>query len=160
MREVKTQVYTFDELSKKAKENALEWANGVFTDHFWHTDSMESIEAFCARFNVKLENYEYDTYSFRYNTNTENRHFRSVKLSQFTGEEMPTSYWLDCDIWKTFYNTFKATGNAKRAFLASLDAGFKSIVSDYAGQFEPENMGDFLTIKAYDFTADGKVFRG
>ena len=159
MREVKTQVYTFDELSDKAKEKALEWVNETFYEHFWGDDSIESIKAFCEQFGVKLESWQYDTCNYSYNTNAENRHFRGVKLSQFTGQEMPTGYCLDCDIYEAFYKTFKETGSALKAFTAALDAGFAGIVADYAGQYDPETMGDFLTVNEYEFTADGKRFR-
>lgn len=159
MREVKTQVYTFDELSDKAKEKAIEWANEVFNEYFWGDGSIKSLEVFCNQFGVKLKTWQYDTHSYSYSTNAENRHFRGVKLSQFTGKEMPTGYILDCDVYEAFYKAFKETGSALKAFSVALDAGFAAIVADYSAQFEAESMGDFITINEYEFTADGKRFK-
>jgi hypothetical protein len=69
---------------------------------------------------------------------------------------MPTGYCLDCDLWMTFFDEFKRTGNAKGAFDAAIDAGFKGWRNDLEGQLEDEYIDDFITANEYEFCEKGR----
>lgn len=160
MRTITVEVFTFEELNEQAKKKALEWANVTFTDYFWERESMESVKAFCDKFGVSLKNYEYGPCTrTSFDTDCTNQNFRGLKLKDINREEIFTGYCLDNDLMYSFYDAFKASGDALAAFNTALDKGFKSIVSDWEAQYTDENMGEFLEINEYEFTADGKRYK-
>ena len=153
-------LYKFDELpSECAKERAREIGRQwVSEDPAWGAESLASINTFCEFFGVKLKTWEVGAYSpFSFSTDAENRHFRGRRLRDFDRDHMPTGYCLDCDLWMTFYDEFKKTGDAKTAFNEALDAGFNSWRDDIEGQLEDEYIDDFLTANEYEFDETGKV---
>lgn len=153
-------IYTFDELpneaaKERARERGREW---VGEDPAWNTESRQSIEAFCEHFGVKLKDWSIGAYCpLDYSTNADNSHFRGVKLSQFNRDHMPTGYCLDCDLWMTFFDQFKRTGDAKAAFESALDAGFNGWRRELEGQLEDEYIDEFLSINAYEFDECGNL---
>jgi hypothetical protein len=153
-------LYNFDELptdaaKERAREKGRDW---ISNDPSWIDESRQSIEAFCDHFGVKLIDWSIGAYcTIDYSTNAENHHFRGRKLSQFNRDHMPTGYCLDCDLWMTFFDEFKRTGNAKAAFNDALYAGFKAWVDDLENQLEDEQIDEFLMINEYEFDEDGKL---
>jgi hypothetical protein len=151
-------IYTFSELpTERAKERARDWWRSNL-DFSWGDESLESIKTFCAHFGVTLEEWSagpHAPYSFK--TNAENKHFRGRKLKDFNRDNMPTGYCLDCDLWMTFYDDFKRTGNALEAFDAALHAGFKSWRADMEYQMEDEHIDEVLGINGYEFDEDGGI---
>jgi hypothetical protein len=160
MRQETINIYKFDELptdaaKERARERGRQW---VGDDPSWNTESRQSIEAFCDHFGVKLTDWSIGAHcSIDYSTNAENSHFRGVKLSQFDRQCMPTGFYLDCELWMTFYDEFKRTGDAKGAFDAALYAGFKAWRADLESQLEDEYIDDFLSINQYEFDECGSL---
>jgi hypothetical protein len=157
MKTITTTVYTFAELTDAAKETAREWARGIEDLYGFSEDSRASIEAFCEHFGVTLVAWNIGPWSpIAYKTNAENRHFRGVKLASIDRENMHTGYCLDCDLWQTFYDEFKRTGDAKGAFDSALEVGFKAWRNDWENTYADEQIDEFLIANEYDFTASGK----
>lgn len=151
-------LYKFDELpSECAKERAREIGRQwVSEDPAWNTESLESVKAFCEAFGVRLTEWSIGAYCpFSFSTDAENRHFRGRKLRNFDRDHMPTGYCLDCDLWMTFYDEFKKTGDAKTAFNEALCAGFKAWRDDLEYQLDDESIDEFLTINEYEFDEYG-----
>lgn len=158
MRTIEQTIYTFDELSDAAKEKARDWYR-LNADIHWADESKESINAFCDHFGISLRNWSVGPYEpINYDAQFFNSHFRGLKLKDFDREFMPTGYILDCALWMTFYDEFKATGCAKKAFEKALDEGFKQWRSDMESQLENEYVDEHLIINEYEFTEDGKVY--
>jgi hypothetical protein len=157
MRTETVNLYKFNELSERAKEHARERGRRwVSEDPAWGDESLDSIKAFCDRFGVDLKDWSVGAYCpFDFSTNAENRHFRGRKLRDFTRDNMPTGYCLDCALWGTFYDEFKRTGSAKKAFEGALWAGFKEWREDLEGQLEDEYIEDFLIANEYEFYENG-----
>ena len=153
----KTEVFTFSELSDSAKENAREWWREVSAgDYAWSTESLDSIEKFCEEFGVKLTDYSVGPYSSpEYKTNADNSHFRGRKLREFSRDAMPTGYCLDCDLYQTFCDEFKRTGDAKGAFDKALYAGFIAWRDDMESQESDEYIDDCLIANEYEFDSEG-----
>ena len=157
MRVVEQTIYQFDELSDKAKETARDYFRDL--EYNWLDESKQSIEAFCAAFNVSLLDFCVDAYCpFNYKTDASNANFRGEKLSQFNRDYMPTGYCLDNELWMTFYDVFRTTGDAKYAFTEALDAGFKSWREDMEYQTTDEYIDDFIIGDGYEFYENGKLF--
>ena len=157
MKTITVTVYTFDELSDTAKARACEWWRQTDTDAgAWNDESKNSIEVFCDEFRVTLRDWSVGAYApYYFKTDATNANFRGRKLAEFDRDAMPTGYCLDCDLWQTFADEFKKTGDAKAAFDAALHAGFKAWRDDLEGQLEDEYIGDFLEANGFGFLANG-----
>lgn len=154
MKTINVNLYQFDELTDEAKEKARDWWRDG--DCFaWGRESEQSIYAFVNAFSVKLKHYEVDAFFYEYSTDANNEHFRGRKLTDFKRDYMPTGYILDAYLWEAFFDTFKATGDAKAAFDAGLDAGFKAWRDDMAWQLSDEAVDECLIVNQYDFMEDG-----
>jgi len=157
-RDIVTTLYTFEELpTEKAKETARDWWR-YKREFAWSDESLESIKAFCAQFNVKLERWSIGAYyPIDYHLSEYgNDNFRGLRLSQFERESYPTGYCLDADLSITFFDTFKKTGDAKYAFESAIDAGFKAWRDDLEWQLSDEHVDDMLIANEYEFTETGK----
>lgn len=150
-------IYSFSELSDDAKENARQWwRNGI--DFAWGGESLDSIKKFCEVFNLTLKDWSVGPYSSPdYTTDATNANFRGKKLNQFTRDAMPTGYCLDCDLYVTFYDTFKKTGDAKQAFEDALYQAFKSWRDDMEYQLSDESVDEMLSINGYEFDESGDI---
>jgi hypothetical protein len=152
------EIYKFDELSDTAKEKARDWYR-LNSEFHWSYESKESITAFCDHFGISLKSWEVSPYlSPSYSVELLNSHFRGLKLKDFTRDHMPTGYFLDCTLWMTFFDQFKATGCAKKAFDAALWAGFIGWRDDMESQLSDEYIDEHMIINEYEFTEDGKFY--
>ena len=151
-------LYQFNELSDDAKERAREWwRDGL--EYFWWDESIGSIRAFCDHFGVKIKDYSIGAYSPSYmDTDAENANFRGMRLADFTRDAMPTGYCLDCALWQTFYDEFKRTGSALKAFNEAIDAAVTEIKEDAEYQYSDECIDELLVANKYDFTENGKIY--
>ena len=155
MRTVTLTVYLFSELSDTAKEKARQW----WREHidFDGSDELHSIQTFCKHFDVKLTHWSVGAHSpIEYKHDASNENFRGRKLKDFKHDHMPTGYYLDCDLWQTFYTVFKNTGDAKRAFDAALDAGFRGWRADMEHQLSDECVDERLKSNGYEFDENGR----
>ena len=157
MRVIEQTIYQFDELSDKAKETARDHFRDL--DYVWTNEAKQSIETFCSAFNVSLLDFCVDAYCpFYYKTDASNANFRDNNLSQFNRDYMPTGYCLDNELWMTFYDAFRTTGDAKSAFNEALDAGFRAWREDMEYQTTDEYIDDFIIGDGYEFYENGKMF--
>lgn len=158
MKEVLIKLYSFDELEDTAKQEARNWwrEGDCFS---WENESRQSIYAFVDYFRVKLKDWGVDDSTYFYRTDADNANFRGMKLAHFARDYMPTGYILDSYLWETFYDAFKASGDAKQAFYDGLDAGFKAWRDDMAWQLSDEAIDECLIINDYEFMEDGSRAR-
>lgn len=158
MRQQTIALYTFDELSDDAKEVAREWYRQDL-QYPWFDESMNSIKVFCDEFGVSIKDYSIGAFSHSYiETDVENSNFRGLKLKRVKRDNMPTGYCIDCELWETFYDDFKRTGNALHAFNEAIDAAVSEIVRDIEYQYSDEAIDEMLTINEYEFTENGKIY--
>jgi hypothetical protein len=158
MRTDTIEIFKFDELSDTAKETARDWYRSN-ADFHWSDESKESITAFCDHFGIRLKSWEVSPYSSpSYSVELLNSHFRGLKLKEFTRDHMPTGYFLDCTLWMTFFDQFKATGCAKTAFDAALWAGFIGWRDDMESQLQDDYIDEHMLINEYEFTENGKIY--
>jgi hypothetical protein len=158
MQVIETTVYSFDELSDKAKEKARD-QHRANSDFLWSDECADSIKTFCQHFGIKLIYWDVAPYSSPdYSAEYFNSHFRGLKLRDFKRDHMPTGYYLDCDLWMTFYDEFKRTSSAKKAFDKALYAGFIAFRNDLEAQLSDEYIDEHLTINEYQYTETGKLF--
>jgi hypothetical protein len=158
MEVVELQIFQFHELDEQAKNKAREWYR-YDMDYHWGDESLQSIQAFCDHFGIRLITWSVAPYSSPdYHADYFNSHFRGMKLKDFERDHMPTGYCLDCDLWMTFYDEFKRTGSAKTAFDKALWAGFIAWRNDMEAQLKDDYIDDHIQINEWSFTEDGKFY--
>jgi hypothetical protein len=158
MRTIAKTVYNFDELSDSAKKRAcIDWRTSAAFQYAWDEESLQSIREFCDAFGVKLKNYSAETWGACYaHTDATNANFRGLKLRDVDRDNMPTGYCLDCDLWMTFYDEFKRTGSALKAFEEALGAAVRAWRDDREHQESDDHVADFLAMNEFEFTENGQ----
>ena len=158
MKTIELQLYKFDELSEDAQEYAISNYRNKGQYH-WIDEGIDSIKAFCDHFGVNLKNYSISPYAHSFiDTDAENYHFRGKKLKEFSRDHMPTGYCVDCDLWITFYDHFKKSGDALAAFNEAIQAGLKAIINDMEYQDSKEYISEHLIANEYDFLESGNRY--
>lgn len=67
MRTIRTKIYKFSELSKAAKQKAIEWWKDTETFDYIYEEAFESLKAFSDIFAIKIQDYDFnEPYRSRY----------------------------------------------------------------------------------------------
>lgn len=163
MRDITTTLYHFDELpTEKAREKAREWWRVSATnDYPWMDDAVESIKAFCAYFDIQYSGYDLNdcrvSFSFTLPDDIAD-HFSHINTLTTDRDYMPTGYYLDCDLWQTFYDKLREHGRAFKAFDEAVAAAEDAIAADMDYQQTDEYVDEVMTINDYEFTEDGSFY--
>lgn len=157
MRQAKISIYSYSELSDKAKEKVKEnWRQWDL--YHWHEESKQSIEAFCAYFNAKLTHYEIGAYyPYSYKTNAENENFRGFSLKDFENQKDLTGYHLDDLMKQTFIEFYKINGDVKGAYNSAIEAGFKAWRDDIEYAYSDEAIEEDILNNDIEFLEDGTI---
>jgi hypothetical protein len=159
MRVIEKEVFTYEELSDSAKNEARAWWTDQGVEYCWWKDGFDSIKAFCDHFGVNIVNYEVGAFSYSWmKTNADNSHFRGLKLKDFDPNHMPTGYCVDSTLWNAFYKTWKFTGSPLSAFNDAIDEAIQDIRADWEYQYSDEAIEEMLIINEYEFTESGKRY--
>jgi len=157
MRTIETTIYTFDELSDEAKENAIKQHRQCI-EYPWYSECVDSLTAFCDSFNVRVIDYTLsDCYRASISTDATPAHFRGLKLSSVNRESMLTGFCFDCDLQYSFYDEFKKTGDAFYAFNDALQTFLISVKRDIEWHYSDEAITEYLEINNYEFTEEGEA---
>lgn len=170
MREITTKVYTFDELTDKAKENARDWyRQGALDDEWWSGVSSDAE-------NVGLKITEFDLGRASY------VEAKFLDSAEETAHKIETEHGETCDTFKTakaylkkrdelldtwpkdengdFENEFQLDVELDildNDFLDSLQEDYRIILEKEAEYLtSDECIDDNITANGYEFTADGK----
>ena len=160
MKTVEIKIFDYEELDERAQDNAKQWYL-MNTDYLDFDDCINSVRAFCDEFGIVKIDYSFNAFDYCHITVDEPAScFRGRKLKEFKPDHMPTGFYIDSYLWETFYKVFKETGDCKRAFNEALDEATDAIRKNMEEQHSDEYIIESLTINAYQFTEDGRVFRG
>lgn len=157
MQVVELQIFNFHELDDQAKNKAREW-HRCSIEYPWYDEAKDSLKAFCDHFNVTVKDWALGDMRGYVKTNAEQRHFRGIKLSEQDRDAMPTGLWLDCDLWMTFYDEFKRTGDAKAAFDDALHNFVKAVANDVEYFYSNESVDEHIETNMWTFTKEGKYY--
>jgi len=159
MEVIEVEIYSFDELDDKAKEQARAWLRDRF-DYPWWQSAHESIRAFVEHFGASVTDWRLGSGSGRdyIKTDITPANFRGRKLKDYDRAYMPTGYCLDNDLWTTFYDEWKRTSDPVYAFEQAIEATICAIQNDIDYQYSDECVDENLKINDYKFTKDGRIW--
>eukprot|EP00914_Ancora_sagittata_P035033 GHVO01070680.1.p1 GENE.GHVO01070680.1~~GHVO01070680.1.p1 ORF type:complete len:149 (-),score=5.28 GHVO01070680.1:213-659(-) len=148
MRTETIKIYSFDELSKEAKENALEYQRENW-HYSWGYEAIKSLEAFAKLIGLKINNYQIDwlnpqTSYFKYDDTNINKDFYLHAETELTG------YAMDYVILRA-WNETKSINETLNRFLWNCCA-------DYEEQLTDESIEEYLDHNDYEFTEDGTIY--
>ena len=141
-------IYSFDELSKEAKENALKYQREN-QQYSWGWEAIRSIEAFAQLINVKITNYSIDWLNpnesyFKYDDTNINKDLYIDVETELTG------FFTDHTILRAW--------NETKSINQTLNKLLWVCCADYEEQLTNESIEDFLTANDYEFLKDGTIY--
>ena len=150
-------LYSYDELSERAKENVRQWLG---QEPFDYSERLDSLKAFCDRFGVVLRDYCIgDDRGAFIKTDATPAHFRGIKLKSIDREALPTGVCYDCGLMHEFYDVFKKTGDAHYAFRQALEEFLASVRREVEYTYSDEHTREMCEANGYTFTESGEYFQ-
>ena len=160
MREITVKLLNFEELDDAGKAKAIDRYR-EHHDYFWFDEAIGCIEAFVKYFGGKIHDYSIGEYQRSYiKTSLDAGSFRGVTLASIDREYMPTGYCLDNSLWHTFYDTFKATGDAHHAYKTAIEEILMDVARDVEYAFSDAGITEDLMQSDMEFNEDGSLFIG
>jgi hypothetical protein len=148
MRQKTINIYTFNELSKEAKENALKYQRE--NQHYsWGYEAIKSLEAFAELIGLKITNYNIDwlnPYSsyFKYDDTNINKDLYINIETELTG------FFTDYEIIRAW--------NETKSINQTLDKLLWVCCADYEEQLTEDSIEDYLIANDYEFLEDGTIY--
>ena len=160
MKIIEKTVYTFAELTDKAKQKAEHWyCENV--PYFWGDEHISEIKEFLGVFNVELTRYEYDTYTFSYRTDIDNCKWQGMDKKNVLSRlnRYQVGYCAGEGIKQSFMAEYAKHGSIKRAIIEALGKSFKELCKDYEYHFSDEAIEDFFSSDEdyFYFYEDGTI---
>lgn len=144
MRIIETEVYTFDELSDDAKENAkIE----LLSEYFWADEAMDSLYAFAKEIGIKITDYSISWCGYG-SMNVEWEWINKIHTNDITVQEL-TGYCMDFPLIEEW--------NDKKDVAKAIGAWLNECQKDYEYQQTDEYMLDYCEANEYEFTKEGKL---
>lgn len=177
MKQVTINLYSFEELSKEAKEKARENFNNR-TEYFWSNDCIKSLEKLAEHFNCKLIDYNIDWSNSNYSNakfDCENIEFTEKELKQLvlslgSYNKKTLKGNGDCVLTGVCFDEDGADGVRKAYFSGErnlnelLQSGFSSLLkagqNDFEYQQSEESFIETCEANEYTFEADGTMNNG
>ena len=178
MRTIKLKLYSFDELSKEAKQKALE--NYVHSaEYFWGDDAIKSLEGFCKHFECSLKKYSIDwlegyrnEYSFYIPEHM--RNLSEEEMGEYiesmgsydketlkgTGECKFTGYCADEDAADGARKAyFEGERNIDEILGTGFESWYSACKSDFEYQLTEEYYSEHCEANEYEFYENGEMHR-
>jgi len=103
MKTIEVKLYSFSELSDKAKQIAIDQYRDSQTEYFWAEENRQSLEAFCNAFPVQVKNWSYDAQSH----NESVLYIGDADFQTMSGPRL-ISYLINCN-WPDLFEYKKYT---------------------------------------------------
>lgn len=169
MRTITVNVYTFSELSGRARDNALSQLAQQVDPDAWTDEELDSLYTFiaditgsanCAK--RELSRVCIDPESPRATAGAIVELFnhscvRGLRLRSVDKDAMPTGYCSDNNYRHYFHAEFERTGSAWKAFEYALAEGLKFWALDREHQRSDEALSDYAEANGIEFDADGDI---
>ena len=148
MRTETIKIYSFDELSTEAKENALQYQRHN-QYYFWGYEAIKSVEAFAELIGVKITDYNIDWLSpntsyFKYDETNINKELYIDINTELTG------YCMDYTLLKAW--------NETKSVNQTLNKLLWQCCADYEEQLTEENIEEYFENNNYEFLENGDIY--
>jgi hypothetical protein len=148
MRQKVINIYSFDDLSKEAKENALRYEREN-QHYFWDYEAIKSVEAFAQLIGVKITNYNIDWLNpnasyFKCDDTNINKDLYINIETELTG------FFTDYEIIRAW--------NETKSINQTLDKFLWSCCADYEEQLTDDSIEDYLIANDCEFLEDGTIY--
>jgi len=148
MRTETIKIYSFDELSEEAKENALEYQR-YNQDYYWGYEAIKSAEAFAKLIGLEIIGYQIDWLNpnasyFKYDETNINKDLHIHIETELTG-------------FHTDYAILRAW-NETKSINQTLDKLLWECCADYEEQLTDDSLEDYLINNCYEFLEDGTIY--
>jgi len=151
VREIKTQIFTFEELSSEAKEQA-KTSMGLLDDYHWGDEAFLSLQSFFERLNVKITDWWIDWLDpFNASVNYEVSEISNLDVNFDTQTCSLTGVYSDIPLIET-YNETKDIDKTISKF-------FKWCCKDFERQMDDNYAKGYATANEYEFYSNGKIYR-
>jgi hypothetical protein len=142
------EIYSFDELSKEAKENALQYQRQNM-EYFWGWEAIKSLEKFAELVGVKITNYQIDWLDphnsyFKYDETNINKNLYIDINTELTG------YHMDYTILRYW--------NESRSIEQTFQKLLWECCAEYEEQLTDENIEEYFENNNYEFTEKGDIY--
>jgi hypothetical protein len=165
-------IYTFAELSPKAKERAkIDF--GAHNGYCFAEDAFASLKALAEHFEGKLKGYSVDFFNTSHSTASfdmpeMDRDTIAAKLAELgtynaetlrgNGDCVLTGYCADEDAIDGFRIAFKGgESDLGKLMQAGFETWLKAAQSDAEAQYTDENFGEFADANGYEYFEDGSM---
>lgn len=161
MREVITKVFTYDELSEQAKERAyMDWVHQGGDEWHWVDEWREALKGFADLTNIRLRDYELDSYGYWFSAEYPDIEHGNVieyqpKDCPFSGTTFDEDFLHPLREWVSK----KTDADYLDVLKDCLDTGFRNAQSDIEWHSGKECFIERCEFDGYEFTEDGMVWR-
>lgn len=157
-------VYTFDELSDKAKQKALDEYRYI-TPYYWADDSIESLKAFADAIDITLVDYSINFYNcspsdarienYEHTLDQED----ASQIIKNGADAKWTGYIADCFLADGFRKEWdRGERDTKELFYAAFHEWLKAAQNDCEAQYSEEAYREHSEMNDYKFLSDGSLF--
>ncbi len=174
MKQIITEVFEFNELSKEAKERARQWYRECDSDYHWSKEALNSLKALAEHFSGKLKDWSVDWGNSSYSSaefdmpELEENEIKDLlkKLGTYDkktlkghGDCKLTGYSADEDAIDGFRQAyFKGERDLDELMKESFKTWLKACQADYEYQNSNEAVDESINANDYTFTSEGERF--
>ena len=172
MRTVETKVYTFEELSQDAQENAL-YQFWHHTEYPWQGEVKDTLDAFTDLFDFSVYHWEYDSimasfresfpeYYHELKNNVAREWFKRQSKIIYNDDCPLTGYYLDVDILhpiRTFVDVNLRTDSVADILSECVDNFFAAVVQDVEYYYSIESFAEHCAMNEYEFLENGDFYK-
>jgi hypothetical protein len=152
------QLFSFNELSEKAKEKAMN--NYRYNqDYPWYDEAFKSLKGFCDKFDVNIKDYSLGDGSGRdyIMTDAAPSVFDDYDPAMIKKDEFYTGYYMDCTLINGFIEGLK-NGSSFEAFNYAIECFISDLNKDVDYFQSDASTTEILIDNDYHFTSDGEMY--
>jgi hypothetical protein len=150
MKTIELKLFDFNELSDKAKENAINQVREFRWEYVWADEAFESLRAFVKVLGARIIDYSIDWESPNSSYVKVDSSNANFDFEFESSDYSLTGYYMDYPLVKTWKET-KDIDDSIYAWLIECS-------TDYEYQISDEGIAEFIGCNEYEFTEQGNIY--
>jgi len=159
MRTIPVNLYTFGELSDKAKEKALQELYFA-AEYPWHDENHGTLKAIKKAFKLERFDWGYDVCGswFCFEVPHDLKQGMGKKaINRLFDIYLNDGFWLTEFFKSDFMTAFETHGDIKQSLNVAIGGVIKACQKDMEEYFSEENLAEHATANEYEFNEDGNL---